>query len=201
MAYVINLSEMQSGGRPRRSRQRGYVHLLALGSVLVLGALVLRFSPFRLGVVVGESMTPTLRPNYVFVLDKGFYEHTSPTRGEIVVAIADGETCVKRVAAGPGEDLWLIEYAPDGNKHRYTEVVKPHDVSRVQRVLSRNPGLGRLQHLYVPEGRVFLVGDAQNISLDSRNFGPIPTEQIMGRVLPMSAKEPFIMNSESSWKS
>ena len=113
MAYIVRLKEKQNRcSKPLR--QHGYVHLLALGSVLVLGALTLRFSPFRLGVVVGESMTPTLQPNHVFVLDKSFYEHTSPTRGEIVVAIAEGETCVKRVAAGPGEDLWLIKYASDG---------------------------------------------------------------------------------------
>lgn len=190
MAYVIRLNEQRAQAPRRRSRQRGYVHLLALGSILVLGALTLRYSPFRLGVVVGESMTPTLQPNYVFVLDRGFYEHTSPTRGEIVVAVAHGETCIKRVAAGPGEDLWLIQYASNGSDSRYSEVVKPHEVAQVQKLLSRHPLIGRIQRVRVPEGKVFLVGDAQNISFDSRNYGFVPIGQIKGRVLPLSATQP-----------
>ena len=187
MAYLVNLDELSTTERPKRSRQRGYVLLLALGAVLVLGAVALRLSPLRLGVVVGESMTPTLQPNNVFVLDRGFYETTSPTRGDIVVANAEGEVCVKRVAAGPGEDFWLIAYSGDSGKSGYTEVVRPSDVPRVQRLLSRYPNLGRLRHFQVPEGRVFLVGDAQSISLDSRTYGSIPVDQIIGRVFPVIA--------------
>lgn len=189
MAYVINLNERQRSDRPKRSSQRGYVHLLALCAVLLLSAVVLRVSPFRLGVVVGESMTPTLRPNNVFVLDRSFYDHTSPTRDDIVVANANGETCVKRVAAGPGQDLWLMEYTDEEGTAGYTEVVNPAEVSRIRRLLSRYPRLGQLHHALVPEGKVFLVGDAQNISLDSRSYGPIPVEQIIGRVFPIVAKQ------------
>lgn len=198
MAYIVRLNEKQNRcSKP--SRQRGYVHLLALGSVLVLGALTLKFSPFRLGVVVGESMTPTLQPNHVFLLDKSIYEHTSPTRGEIVVAIAEGETCIKRVAAGPGEDLWLIKYASDGRNPGYSEVVKPHNVPYVQRLLSRRPQIGRIEHLYVPEDKVFLVGDAQDISFDSRNYGFVPIDQIKGRVLPFTATQPADSHMDS-WR-
>ncbi len=186
MAYVVRLNGQQIPERPSRRVHR-YAYILAFGAVLVLAALTLRASPFRLGVVVGESMTPTLQPNNIFVLDKSYYEHSVPTRGEIVVAQANGETCIKRVAAGPGEDLWFIEYTPDGSGSRYTEVVKPRDVLRVQRTLSRYPHIGRLRHTYVPEGKVFLVGDAQDVSLDSRSYGPIPIKQIMGRVFPVSA--------------
>ncbi|MBP6963734.1 MAG: signal peptidase I [Armatimonadetes bacterium] len=170
----------------RRSRERGHIHLISLGAVLILSALSLRASPFRLGVVVGESMTPTLSPHKVFMLDRSFYEHATPTRGEIVVAEANGETCVKRVAAGPREDLWLLEYK--GELSGYSEVVRPHDLTRTRSLVERYPRIGQLRRVTVPEGRVFLVGDAQNLSWDSRNYGTVPVSSIMGRVFPLTAK-------------
>jgi signal peptidase I len=47
----------------------------------------------------------------------------------------------------------------------------------------------------VPAGEVFLMGDNRSNSLDSRNFGPIPAEDIVGklvlRILPISNFETF----------
>jgi signal peptidase I len=187
MAYIIRLND-EPRDRRKRSREYGCVHLIALGALMIVGALLIRNSPFRLGVVVGESMTPTLQPNEVFVLDRSFYEHTDPTRGEIVVADANGDTCVKRVAAGPGEEVWLVDFATDGDTGAYSEVIEARDLPRMRRLLSREPRIGRLRHVFVPDGQVFLVGDAQNISWDSRNYGPIPTNHLLGRVFPLSAK-------------
>lgn len=188
MTNMILLNEHTRSCR-KRSRQYGYVHLIALAVLLIVGATVVRLSPFRIGMVVGESMTPTLQHNNLFVIDKGFYEHAVPSSGDIVVADAHGDTCVKRIAAGPGEDMWLLEYASDGADGRYSEVVNPPDLIRVRRLLSQRPQIGRLRHIRMPEGKVFLVGDAQTVSWDSRNYGPIPISRIIGRVYPLQASE------------
>ena len=36
---------------------------------------------------------------------------------------------------------------------------------------------------YVPAGRVFVIGDNFPVSLDSREYGPVPIEKIIGKVL------------------
>ena len=81
--------------------------------------------------------------------------------------------------AGPSMEPSL----PDGS----TVLVKPGagaDVGDV--VLVRHPTdstlriLKRVDHL-TADGRIFLVGDA-GASTDSRDFGPVPPERILGKV-------------------
>lgn len=40
---------------------------------------------------------------------------------------------------------------------------------------------------FVPANRVFVVGDNQSVSLDSREYGPVPIEKIAGKVLLYSS--------------
>src|SRR5688500_15395987 len=68
--------------------------LMAAG---LLGCGVLK-SGLRPGIVVGESMSPTLRAGQWFVLDSRAYEGAQPERGDIVVFRHRGATYIKRVA-------------------------------------------------------------------------------------------------------
>ena len=81
--------------------------------------------------------------------------------------------------AGPSMEPSL----PDGS----TVLVKPDVIADVgDVVLVRHPTdstlriLKRVDHL-TADGRFFLVGDA-GASTDSRDFGPVPSERILGKV-------------------
>ena len=41
----------------------------------------------------------------------------------------------------------------------------------------------------IPENHYFLMGDFRGEALDSRNFGPIPKEQIVGKVIKITPKK------------
>ena len=78
--------------------------VLAFGTALILGLAVLSHE-FKLAVVVGQSMLPTLRPGDVLIVDRRAYDQTEPSRGDIVVARYGKDWIVKRVVGLPGEEV------------------------------------------------------------------------------------------------
>jgi len=73
--------------------------LVVMGIVLVGLGLGLR-SHYKLAIVSGSSMLPTLTSRDVLVIDKQAYEQSDPGRGDIVVARGSDHLIVKRVV-GP----------------------------------------------------------------------------------------------------
>ena len=75
-----------------------------MGIVLVGLGLGLR-SHYKLAIVSGSSMLPTLTSRDVLVIDKQAYEQSDPGRGDIVVARGSDHLIVKRVVGLPGEEV------------------------------------------------------------------------------------------------
>jgi signal peptidase I len=138
--------------------------------------------PFSIGVVQGSSMTPTYRPGQFFLLNRHYYEDHPIQRGDVVVVQCDDHTMIKRVFGLAGDSIWLL-IQQDGNKvERY--VVDPALLTRLRRAI-RHWDIGRLDHLTVPRGTVYLLGDCTEASIDSRSFGAVPVNSIVGRVMPL----------------
>lgn len=119
-------------------------------------------------VVRGWSMAPALLPGDYLLVDTLAYRGRDPQRGEVVVVRdphAPQRLLVKRVLALPGE---RVEENSDG-----LVGVFPPDAS------TSSPG-GRTWTL--GKGEYFLLGDRETFSRDSRVFGPVRREAILGRV-------------------
>jgi signal peptidase I len=146
----------------------------------LVGALVAALTtPLHTTVVWGESMTPTLRSGGLYVLDKGYYRDHAVERGDIVVFRHEGETCIKRIYAVPGDRLLLLEY-PDGEG---TELIAPSQVDRYRRLERSGRLTDRwLTEVVVPPGHYFVLGDNADVSWDSRSFGCLPEGAILGRL-------------------
>jgi signal peptidase I len=132
---------------------------------------------FRHSVVEGGSMENTLLDGEHLIISNMFY---TPERGDIVVC-EDYSTnlrkpIVKRIIGIGGDH---IEIDRDGRVKRNGEEL-PEDY-----VFIDIDGLMMDQTLdvIVPEGEVFIMGDHRNNSTDSRNFGTVATDSIIGRVL------------------
>ena len=83
--------------------KRLYV-LLGIGAALILVFTVFCHE-FKLAIVVGESMLPTLRPGDLLIVDRRAYDQSDPGRGDIVVARYGKDWVVKRVVGLPGEEV------------------------------------------------------------------------------------------------
>jgi signal peptidase I len=164
-------------GRPHwaacLARRRGL--LVAVCCVVALWAL-----PFRPGVVVGGSMWPSFRSGQVFLMSRAGGLGRL-VRGDVVVFDLHGRTFIKRIVGLPGDEIWGIGWNdPDGTA---AQLLSTEELPRMRALLSRHPALGRLEAVQVPAAHIFVVGDAANNSLDSRQLGPIPVEAICGRVV------------------
>ncbi len=149
--------------------------LASLAATLLTGVAL----PLRPTVVLGHSMTPTLRPGGCYVLNTGYYRHHPLRCGDIVVFRHQGETCTKRIYALPGQQFLMLRY-DDGVGN---EVIDPWEAAALRR-LERAHQLPQrhLDEVTVPPGHCFVLGDNLPVSCDSRTYGCIPVSEILGRV-------------------
>jgi len=142
----------------------------------------------------------------------GFWSHLLPYRrvkhGDIVVfhyPVRPGEHFVKRVVGIPGDRIRLINRRVYINgvpmSEPYVHYSRPHDGGADAMFRDDFPQSGFLAsgvtgawrsemakliengQLIVPEGNYFVMGDNRDDSLDSRYWGFVPQENIVGRPL------------------
>lgn len=70
---------------------------------LTLACIAIVLSPFRLAVVVGDSMEPGFHSGDLLLLDRRAYRTTNPQRGDVVVARHQRDWLIKRIVGLPGE--------------------------------------------------------------------------------------------------
>lgn len=122
--------------------------------------------------VQGQSMEPNLHTAQRLVVEKITYHFHGPRRGDIVVIDlpeAGPELLIKRVIALPGETI----SAQGGQVYINGEPLEEPYVT--------SPGGREFPEKTVPPLHVFVMGDNRQFSNDSRNFGPVPIDSIVGR--------------------
>ncbi len=138
--------------------------------VLVAGVLF-ALQPIR---VHADSMRPTLHSGDQLIIDRLSLAVRAPHRGEIVVANSPtGGLVVKRVAALGGDTIGIEDGVLVVNGRQLRE--KYVDYTRVDGFY-----FGPVD---VPRGDVFLLGDNRGNSEDSRDFGPVSEDAVVGRLL------------------
>lgn len=149
--------------------------VLAAFGVLLIGAAA--FSPYRLIIVSGESMSPTYHSGRLLLGRKPTVlpEHPVPAgRGRALPARKRDLPEAHLRAAG---DEVVIFRLDEG----FNLLVQTADYIRYYR-LAEEIGQARIDRFEVPEGELFLLGDAPQISLDSRDFGPVPQSAVIARI-------------------
>jgi signal peptidase I len=115
------------------------------------------------------------------IMMEGFtFRSREPRRGDIVVFKTDGippappgQFYVKRVAGGPGDHVRI-----SGGRIYINDM--PTDFGNAS-VAVLSAVLALNSNVTVPEGRFFVVGDNITNSFDSRYWGFLPRQNIIGR--------------------
>jgi len=136
-------------------------------------ALVVYFFLARTITVQGQSMEPNLHGQQRLIVDLVSYRFRPPERGEIIVFDVPESVSeiplIKRVVGIPGDTVETKQGAAYLNGQRLDE---PY---------LKEMTLGRMTPRLVPEGHVFVLGDNRNHANDSRYFGMVPYDDIIGR--------------------
>ena len=170
--------------------------LLALGLALFIQAFIVK--PYQ---IPSESMEPTLDVGQRVLVNRFIYHFTDPGIGDIVVfhppAGADqGTECgvrhapnqacprptkaesdqnfIKRIVAGPGDTLSVR------NGHPVVNGVEKKDEGYI--IPCAGGGACNLSKpITIPPDHYFMMGDNRGSSDDSRFWGPVPRDWIIGK--------------------
>jgi signal peptidase I len=149
--------------------------------VIIVGALLLALLVktflFQVFLIPSASMFPTLQNKDRVVVNKLSYEFGEINRGDLVVfgrptdsLPNDIDHLIKRVVAHEGETV-------SAENGRVLIDGRPLD----EPYLSDSVITGDMEPVVVPEDKLWVMGDNREFSEDSRVFGPIDEDLVVGR--------------------
>ncbi|MBT4153628.1 MAG: signal peptidase I [Candidatus Magasanikbacteria bacterium] len=154
-----------------------FIEVLKILFLAVITIVIVRYFLFKPFYVKGASMEPTYYASEYLIVDELTYRFRTPERGEVVVfeaPIAEKDFYIKRVIALPGERVKVAQ----GKVVIYNEAHPQGFVLDETYIVEETPGSDTLT---VAEGEYYVLGDNRNASLDSRTFGAISENLIVGR--------------------
>jgi signal peptidase I len=167
----ISQEEVPSLQSKRKSVVWEWIETILIALVLALLLRTFLVQPFQVHL---NSMHPTLEEGDFILVNKLAYKLGSPQRGDVVVFMPPGgqvqKPYIKRVIGLPGETVDIKDGKVFVNGQELEELY----------ALGSTSG-GKFNHLEVPEGTVFVLGDNRMNSSDSRYFGPVSIASLEGK--------------------
>lgn len=175
---------------PERS-ENFFTELLKFVVIAALIVFPIRFFVAQPFIVSGASMNPTFLNGQYLIVDELTYRFAEPERGEVVIfkyPRNPSEFFIKRIIGLPGETVYLR--GGTVSVQDQSGAVHEIDESYVTHL-----GNGQDATYTLTADEYFVMGDNRPESSDSRTWGPLPRENIVGRaflrLLPITSVSLF----------
>lgn len=152
--------------------------ILAVALAIVIPFRLLVAEPF---VVSGSSMLPNYHNNDYLIIDRITYLRQQPQRGDVVVLKFPKDTSqffIKRIIGLPGEKIQIRQ----GHVVIYNSEHPEGKILEESYLPSQVETLGRTEPVQLGSAEYFVLGDNRTASSDSRVWGILPKDDIVGKV-------------------
>lgn len=172
--------EQETASRQNPRRGSVFVGFLKFAIVAFLIVTPFRFFVAQPFIVSGASMEPTLDPREYLVIDELTYRFEEPARGDVVIfryPLDPDVFFIKRIIGLPGETVQIRDGAvfvqsAGGTAIQLNEPYVPAGNNKKESSL-----------ITLADDEYFVLGDNRGASSDSRVWGPLTKELIVGRAL------------------
>lgn len=160
----------------------GKTFLIEVIKIVVLAAVIvlpIRYFLFQLFFVQGISMQPNFENGDYLIIDEITYRFRTPQRGEVIVfkyPKNPSQSYIKRIIGLPGETIEI--------KESRIMIVNGKGAQILDETEYLSQDLETLGNIRVSlsENEYFVLGDNRDFSFDSRRWGVLPREYIVGKV-------------------
>ncbi len=160
-----------------KQEEASLLSLIITGVVMLAVVLLLRMYIAKPFIVSGLSMYPTFDSWHYLIIDEFTYNFSrEPERGEVVVFHYPGDTSrffIKRIIGLPGETVAISGY--DVSINGGAPLTEPYIIDTKKK--------RDTMEITLADDEYFVLGDNRKESADSRYWGPLQREHIVGRAL------------------
>ena len=171
--------EAEEKGRPSLGSFVG--DLVKVIVVAVIAMLLFRYFIAEPFIVSGASMVPTYQNNQYLVINKLGYRLNKPKRGEVIVFRFPQNTkefFIKRILGLPGEKVKV----ENGHVVIFNAEHPAGEILNEPYLPSQNITFGDSKLVTLGSDEYFVLGDNRSQSSDSRLWGILPANDIVGKV-------------------
>ena len=182
--YNSSMGQHGFGDQPKSGSKKVIDFVWEMAKVALISLVIIipiRYFLIQPFYVKGASMEPNFYDHEYLIIDEISYRFSQPQRGDIVVFRYPKDPkqfFIKRVIGLPGETVKIedgfVYIIKDGQTNMLNEDYLPGDIQNLVPV-------GGYRETKLASDEYFVLGDNRDQSLDSRIFGAVKEDYIVGR--------------------